>query len=108
MSHSLHSRALSDAHKAEIDLLTARTANEQGQASLRAAGEVLNASRKHVDETTKMLQKKLDEVDRLRAHKMADDKEYVFKSPLRRVSLLVWSLLLAMTRKGKRLSRILG
>jgi hypothetical protein len=85
----LHSRALSDAHKAEIDLLTARTADEQGQASLRAAGEVLDASRKHVNETTKMLRKKMDEVDRLRAHKMADDKEQVIKNPIRRVSPLV-------------------
>jgi biotin operon repressor len=89
VSHSLHSRALSDAHKAEIVLLTARTANEQGQASLRAAGEVLDTSRKHVNETTKMLRKKMDEVDRLRARKMVDDKEHAIKGPLRRVSLLV-------------------
>jgi len=82
--HSLHSRALGDAHKAEMDLLSARTANEQGQASLRAADEVLEASRKHVRETTEMLRKKMWEVDRLRSYKKVDDKEHATKSPIRR------------------------
>lgn len=89
MSHSMHSRALSDAHKAEMDLLAARTANDLGQASLRAAGEVLEASRRHVRETTDMLDEKIDEVNRLRANKKAEDKEHAIKSPVRRVSLLV-------------------
>jgi NAD+--asparagine ADP-ribosyltransferase len=91
MFHSSHSRALSDAHKAEMDLLAARTANEQGQANLRAAGEVLGASRKHGHETTEMLRKKMEEVDRLRvrAHKKVDGEERAIKSPIRRVSLLV-------------------
>jgi hypothetical protein len=76
-----------------MDLLTARTANEQAQASLRAAGEVLQASRKHGHETTEMLRKKMEEVDRLRvrAHKKKDDKERAIKGPIRRVSLLVSS-----------------
>jgi hypothetical protein len=84
---------VSDAHKAEMDLLTARTANDQAQGSLRAAWEVLQASRKHGHETTEMLRKKMDEVDRLRvrAHKKADDKEHAVKGPIRRVSLLVSS-----------------
>ncbi len=72
-----------------MDLLAARTANEQGQASLRAAGEVVEASRKHVNETTEMLRKKMEEVDRLRAHKKVDDKERDVKTPVRRVSLFL-------------------
>jgi hypothetical protein len=72
-----------------MDLLSARTANEQGQASLRAADEVLEASRKHVRDTTEMLRKKMWEVDRLRSYKKVDDKEQATKSPIRRVSLLV-------------------
>jgi len=91
MSYSSHSRALSNAHKAEMDLLAARTANEQGRANLRAAGEALEASRKHGHETTEMLRMKMEEVNRLRvrAHKKVDDKERAIKSPIRRVSLLV-------------------
>ncbi len=70
-----------------MDLLTARTANEQGQASLQAAGVVLETSRKHVHETTEMLQKKMEEVDRLR-NKKVDDQELTIHTPVRRVSLL--------------------
>jgi hypothetical protein len=93
VSHSLHSRALRDAHKVEMDLLAARTANEQGQASLRAAGEVLEVSRKHVHETTELLRKKMEVVDRLRvrAHKKVDDEERATKNPIRRVSLVARS-----------------
>jgi hypothetical protein len=74
-----------------MDLLAARTANEQAQASLGAAGDALKVSRKHGHETTEMLRKKMEEVDRLRfrAHKKVDDKEPTIKSPIRRVSLLV-------------------
>ena len=79
MFHSRHSRALSDAHKAEMELLAARTANERGQASLRAAGVGLEASRKHARETTKMLHEKMEEVDSLRAHKKVNDKERAIK-----------------------------
>jgi hypothetical protein len=70
-----------------MDLLAARTADEHGKASLRSAGEVLEASRNHVHETTEMLRKKLEEVDRLRAHKTVD--EHANQSPIRRVSLLL-------------------
>jgi NAD+--asparagine ADP-ribosyltransferase len=77
--HSRHSRALSDAHKAEMELFAARTANERGQASLRAAGEVLEASRKHARETTKMLHEKMEEVDSLRTHKKVNDKDRAIK-----------------------------
>jgi hypothetical protein len=86
----MHSRALSDAHKVEMELLTARTANERGQASLRAAAEVLEASRKHARKTTEMLQEKMEEVDGLRNNKRADDKERAMKvkSPVGQVSLL--------------------
>lgn len=69
-----------------MDLLDAHTVNDQGQANLRAAGVVLEASRKHVRETTEMLRKKIEEVDRLRAYKKEDDST---KSPIRRVSLPV-------------------
>ena len=74
-----------------MDLLAARTANDQGQANLRAAGEALDATRKHVRETTKMLREKMEEVDRLRAYKKVDGKEHALKSPgpIRRVSLLM-------------------
>ncbi|KAI9511832.1 hypothetical protein F5148DRAFT_202508 [Russula earlei] len=78
-SHSRHSRALSGAHKAEMKLLTARTWNERSQASLRAAGEVLEASRKHVRETNEMLREKMEEVERIRIHKQADDRERSIK-----------------------------
>lgn len=79
MFHSRHSRALSDAHKAEMELLAARTSNDRGQASLRAAGEVLEASRKHARETTKMLHDKMAEVDSLRTHKKVNDKDRATK-----------------------------
>lgn len=87
----MHSQRLSEAHKAEMDLLAARTANEQAQASLGAAVEVMEMSHKHGLETTEMLRKKMEEVDRLRfrAHRKVDDKEPTIKSPIRRVSLLV-------------------
>lgn len=90
MSHSRHSRALSDAHKAEMELLAARTANEHGQASLRAAEEVLEASRKHARETSKMLREKMEEVDGLRVHKRVGDKKRAIKvkGPVGQVSLL--------------------
>jgi hypothetical protein len=76
-----------------MELLTARTANERGQASLRAAGEVLEASRKHARKTTKMLQEKMEQVDSLRNHISVDDKEHAVKvkSPVGQVSLLVWT-----------------
>ena len=91
MSHSRHSRALSDAHKAEMELLAARTANEHGQASLRAAEEVLEASRRHARETSKMLREKMEEVDGLRAHKRVDDKKrgIKVKGPVGQVSSLL-------------------
>lgn len=89
MSHSSYSHALEDAHKAEMDLLAARTVNEQKEISLRAAGDVLESSRKHMNTTNEMLRKKIEEVDRLRAHKKVDDKEHAIKSPIRRVSLLL-------------------
>jgi len=58
---------------------------------LRAAGEVLEATRKHGRETTEMLRNKMEVVDRIRvrAHKKVDDKEHTIKSPIRRVSPLV-------------------
>ena len=79
MSHTKHSRALSDARKAEMELLVARTANEREQASLRAAGEVLEVSRKHARETTEMLREKMEEVERLRMYKQVDDRERAVK-----------------------------
>ena len=78
-SHSRHSRALNDAHRAEMELLAARTANEREKASLRAAGEVLEASRKHARETTEMLRERMEEVERLRIHKRLDDRERAMK-----------------------------
>ena len=78
--HTRHSRALSDAHKAEMNLLIARTENEREQAGLRAAGEELEASRKHARETTDMLRDKMQEVERLRAHKGVDDREGTVKA----------------------------
>ncbi|KAH9964379.1 hypothetical protein BGW80DRAFT_1123583, partial [Lactifluus volemus] len=79
MSHTKHSRALSDARKAEMELLVARTASEREQASLRAAGEVLEVSRKHARETTEMLREKMEEVERLRVYKQVDDRERAVK-----------------------------
>ncbi|KAI0264379.1 hypothetical protein BC834DRAFT_882798 [Gloeopeniophorella convolvens] len=78
-SHSKHSRALSDAHKAEMDLLAARNVNEREQTSLRSAEEALEASRRHARETTEMLREKMEEVERLRAYKQMDDRERVLK-----------------------------
>lgn len=86
MFHSRHSRALSDAHKAEMELLAARTASERGQATLRAAAEVLEASRKHARETSMMLEKKIEQVDSLRTHKKVDGKERATKGPVGQVS----------------------
>jgi hypothetical protein len=90
-SHSRHSRALSDAHKAEMELLAARTANEHGKAGLRAAGDVLEASRRHARETTDMLREKMEEVERLRINKQVDDRERALKvrSLVGEVSLVV-------------------
>ena len=78
--HTRHSRALSDAHKAEMQLLVARTANEREQAGLRAAGEELEASRKHARETTDMLRDKMQEIERLRVLKGVDDREGAVKA----------------------------
>ena len=78
-SHTRQSRALSDAHKAEMNVLIARTANEREQAGLRAAGEVLEASRKHARETTDMLRDKMQEIERLRVYKGVDDRERAVK-----------------------------
>lgn len=85
----MHSQAVSDAHKAEMDLLAARTANDQAQVSLRGAKEVLETCRRHVHKVEGVLQEKTDEVNRLRAYKKVDDKERTIKSPVRRVSLPV-------------------
>ncbi|KAH9960882.1 hypothetical protein BC827DRAFT_1267925 [Russula dissimulans] len=79
VSHSWHSRALSDAHKAEMGLLAARTESERRQGSLRAAGEVLEANRKHAFKTTEMLREKMEEVERLRICKQVDDRERAIK-----------------------------
>jgi hypothetical protein len=62
-----------------MELLAARTAHERGKASLRAAGEVLEASRRHARETTEMLREKMEEVERLRIHKQVDDRERAIK-----------------------------
>jgi hypothetical protein len=112
LSHSRHSRALSDAHKAEMELLAARTANEQGQASLRAAGEVLEASRKHARETMEMLREKTEEVERLRVHKQLDDRERAIKMKglVGQVSLYMYDIIGAhelCMKEGKLLGRIL-
>ncbi|KAI9461593.1 hypothetical protein BJY52DRAFT_1117071, partial [Lactarius psammicola] len=78
-SHTRHSRALSDARKAEMKVLIARTENEREQAGLRAAGEVLEASRKHAREITDMLRDKMQEVEQLRVYKGVDDRERAVK-----------------------------
>ena len=78
--HTRHSRAVSDAHKAEMKLLIARTENERELAGLRAAGQELEASRKHARETTDMLRDKMQEVERLRMHKGVDDREGAVKA----------------------------
>jgi hypothetical protein len=90
--HTRHSRALGDAHKAEMKLLIARTENEREQAGLRAAGEELEASRKHARETTDMLRDKMQEVERLRMHKGVDDREGAVKakSLVGQVSQTLW------------------
>ena len=62
-----------------MKLLIARTANEREQAGLRAAGEELEACRKHARETTDMLRDKMQEVERLRVHKGVDDRERAVK-----------------------------
>jgi 50S ribosomal subunit-associated GTPase HflX len=62
-----------------MELLVARTASEREQASLRAAGEVLEVSRKHARETTEMLREKMEEVERLRMYKQMDDRERAVK-----------------------------
>jgi hypothetical protein len=63
-----------------MNLLIARTENEREQAGLRAAGEELEASRKHARETTDMLRDKMQEVERLRVHKGVDDREGTVKA----------------------------
>ncbi|KAH9178136.1 hypothetical protein EDB89DRAFT_1901729 [Lactarius sanguifluus] len=78
-SHTKHSRALSDAHKAEMNVFVARTANEREQAGLRAAGDELEACRKHARETTDMLRDKMHEIERLRVYKGVDDRERAVK-----------------------------
>ena len=75
----MQSRALSEAHKSEMQFMAARTAHERGQAALKAAEQALEASRKHARETTEMLRDKMDEVERLRMMKQADDREGAVK-----------------------------
>lgn len=94
-----------------MGLLAARTENEHGQATLRAAGEVLEASRKHARETTVMLREKVEEVERLRIHKQVDDRERAVKvkSLGKEVSLYTYETIsaheLGMMKGGRRLSR---
>ena len=75
----MQSRALSEAHKSEMQFMAARTAHERGQAALKAAEQTLEVSRKHARETTEMLRDKMDEVERLRMMKQADDREGAVK-----------------------------
>lgn len=79
-SRTRHSRAQSDAHRAEMKVLIARTANEREQAGLHAAGKELEECRKHARETTDMLRDKMQEVERLRVHKGVDDRERAVKA----------------------------
>ena len=79
LSRSRHSHALNDAHKAEMQLLAARIAHERGQAGQRATGQALEASRRHVRETTDMLHEKIEEIERLRIQKQEDDRERAIK-----------------------------
>jgi hypothetical protein len=94
-----------------MELLAARIANEQGQVSLRAAGEVLDASRKHARETTEMLREKTEEVERLRIHKQVDDRERAIKVKglVGEVSLYMYDIIGAheLHMKEKRFGRIL-
>jgi selenocysteine lyase/cysteine desulfurase len=77
--HTVQSRAISEAHKAEMSLLAARNENERSQAAVRASEEALEASRRHARETTDMLCQKMEEVEALRLHKQADDRERSLK-----------------------------
>ncbi|KAI0058686.1 hypothetical protein BV25DRAFT_1829925 [Artomyces pyxidatus] len=79
ISHTKHSRTIGEAHKAEMALLAAREANERAETSLRATEEALEASRRHARETTEMLRLKMEEIERLRAYKQADDRERIVK-----------------------------
>jgi len=56
---------------------------------------VLEASRRHARETTKMLREKMEEVDSLRIHKKVDGRDRSIKVK-------------GSGQKGKRFSRILG
>ncbi|KAA1467616.1 hypothetical protein DENSPDRAFT_832723 [Dentipellis sp. KUC8613] len=78
-SHTIHSKAITDAHKAEMDFLAAQSAQERAQTALRAAAEALERSREHARDTTEMLREKMDEVERIRMHKQADDRERALK-----------------------------
>lgn len=102
LSRSRHSRALSDAHKAEMQLLTSRITHEREQASQRATGQALVASREHVRETTEMLREKMEEVERLRIKLQVDDKERAtkVKSLVGEVSLLVFETVSMFTNSA--------
>jgi len=84
-----------------MELLAARTENERRQASLRAAGEVLEASRRHARETTEMLREKMEEVERLRIYKQVDDRERTIKvkSLARGVSLRAYGISYKCSRR---------
>ncbi|TFY78056.1 hypothetical protein EWM64_g5956, partial [Hericium alpestre] len=77
--HTHNARAMSEAHKAEMDLLAAQGHQERSQTALRTAEETLEESRRHARETTDMMRDKMDEIERLRALKQADDRERAVK-----------------------------
>ena len=85
-----------------MQLLAARIAHERGQASQRATGQALEASRKHVRETTEMLHEKMEEVERLRIRKQVDDKERAIKvkSLVGEVSLYVFEIVGVFTNSA--------
>jgi hypothetical protein len=62
-----------------MQLLAARIAHERGQAGQRATGQALEASRRHVRETTDMLHEKIEEIERLQIQKQVDDRERAIK-----------------------------
>jgi len=85
-----------------MQLLTSSIAHEREQASQRATGQALVASREHVREATEMLREKMEEVERLRIKLQVDDRERAIKVKglVGEVSLYVFEIVSVFTNSA--------
>jgi hypothetical protein len=75
---ALHSKAIKNEHKLDMDFLSARTKHESALADLKAKENALIATKRHTEEQNQLLQVKQKEVEEFRGKKAADDVRVSF------------------------------